>query len=450
MVIKNVRIYTEEKKFCPGSIEVRDTRIAAVRYEKADIGAWQKPQALERHGIANNNAAGILIEKDGSVVDGRGCYALPGMIDMHLHGCKGWDICDFPDRNVCVTPDRETLESRAAKRKSEEEIKEETADVYHMWQEIADYQVSVGVTGMAPATMTLPAEQLKKTLQYAAGFAKRQRTGKAGGARLAGINMEGPFISPARCGAQDASYIVPCSEKLMAQFLEAGEGLVKVVGIAPEKEGALAMIRRMKDQVRVSLAHTDADYETARKALEAGACHVTHIFNAMPPWHHRLPGVAGAAFDAAAEGKPLMAELICDGFHVHPSMIRTAFHLLGDDRIVLISDSMRASGMPAGEYTLGGQDVVVRELQGKGSIAVLKKNDSLAGSVVSLPDCVRTTVREAGISLEQAVAAATINPAKCLGIEKEQGSISVGKRADILLWDQNLVNRMVICDGKIW
>lgn len=432
MLIKNVRIYTEEKQFCFGGIEVHDGRIAAVRYEP------------EKKSIS-----GIPIEKDSEIVDGRGCYALPGMIDMHFHGCKGLDICDLPDKNDCISPGHGGQDGAIKYGSKEKKIKE-TAAVYHMWQEIADYQASVGVTGMAPATMTLATEQLKKTLQYAAGFAKRQRVGRAGGARLAGINMEGPFISPVRCGAQDASYILPCREEFVTQFLEAGEGLVKVVGIAPEKEGALALIRRIKDQVRVSLAHTDADYETARKALEAGACHVTHLFNAMPPWHHRSPGAAGAVFDAAAEGKPLMAELICDGFHVHPSVIRTAFHLLGEDRIVFISDSMRAAGMSAGEYTLGGQKVVVRSVQGKGSMALLKKNDSLAGSVASLPDCVRIAVREAGISLEQAVAAATINPAKCLGIEKEQGSISVGKRADILLWDQELNNRMVICNGKIY
>lgn len=401
MFIKNVRIYTEEKKFLPGSIEVQDGRIAAIQYGP--------------------------IEKNEAVVDGGGCYALPGMIDMHFHGCKGWDICDLPD----------------------EERGEDPAAIFKMWQEIADYQSSIGVTGMSPATMTLPADRIKTTLRYAADFAKLQESGRMQGSRLAGINMEGPFISPVRCGAQDASYILPCSKDVMTQFLEVGEGLVKVVGIAPEKEDALVLIRQMKNQIRFSLAHTDADYETARQALEAGVCHVTHLFNAMPPWHHRAPGVVGAVLDAAAEGKEIMAELICDGFHVHPSVIRTAFQLLGEDRIVLISDSMRAAGMPEGEYTLGGQKVVVQNMRERGSVAVLKKNGSLAGSTASLPDCVRTAVRKAGIPLEQAVAAATINPARCLGIEKEQGSISVGKWADIVLWDQDLAQRMVIFRGKI-
>lgn len=401
MFIKNVRIYTEEKKFLPGSIEVQDGRIAAIQYDP--------------------------LEKNEAVVDGEGCYALPGMIDMHFHGCKGWDICDLPDG----------------------ERGEDSAAIFKMWQEIADQQASIGVTAMSPATMTLPADRLKKTLRYAADFAKLQESGRMQGSRLAGINMEGPFISSVRCGAQDASYILPCSKDAMTQFLEVSEGLVKVVGIAPEKEDALVLIRQMKNQVRFSLAHTDADYETTRQALEAGVCHVTHLFNAMPPWHHRAPGVVGAVLDAAAEGKEIMAELICDGFHVHPSVIRTAFQLLGEERIILISDSMRAAGMPEGEYTLGGQEVVVQNMRERGSVAVLKKNGSLAASTASLPDCVRTAVRKAGIPLEQAVAAATINPARCLGIEKEQGTISVGKWADIVLWDQDLAQRMVICRGKI-
>lgn len=429
MFIKNVRIYTEEKKFRSGSIEVQDGRIVAVRYEETEADDERLLYAMGQYEIAEKDceAAGVPIEKNEAVVDGRGCYALPGMIDMHFHGCKGWDICDLPDG----------------------ERDEKSVAIFKMWQEIAEYQASIGVTGMAPATMTLPADRLKMTLKYAAAFAERQKTGKAGGSRLAGINMEGPFISPDRCGAQDASYILSCSKDAVTQFIECGEGLVKVVGIAPEKEDALVLISQMKNHVRFSLAHTDADYETTKQALEAGVCHVTHLFNAMPPWHHRAPGVVGAVLDTAAQGKEIMAELICDGFHVHPSVIRTAFQLLGEDRIVLISDSMRAAGMPEGEYTLGGQEVVVQNIPERGCVAVLKKNGSLAGSTASLPDCVRTAVRKAGIPLEQAVAAATINPARCLGIEKEQGTISVGKWADIVLWDRNLEKRMVICRGKI-
>ena len=407
MLLRNVRIYTgnQEGKNCvgsfqSGSIEISGDRIAAIWYDDGQQPPAYCPSDAQQ------------------VIDGRGRYAIPGMIDLHFHGCGGDDVCDLSEQ------EEDSLTS--------------------MWQRIADYQASIGVTGMAPALMTLPAEALKKTLSHAAAFAKSQQAGNAGGALLTGINMEGPFISRARCGAQDASFLLPCEEELLQQFLDAAEGLVKIVGIAPEKAGALSMIRKAKNQVKISLAHTDADYETARLALEAGACHITHLFNAMPPLHHRAPGVVGAALEAVAEGRELMAELICDGIHVHPAMVRAAFTLFGAEHIVLISDSIRAAGMPDGEYLLGGQAVKVQ-----GRRAELKKDGALAGSVTSLPDCVKIAVKEAGIPLEQAIACATINPAKTLGIEEKQGSIEVGKRADLVLWNEDLEQQMVICGGKI-
>lgn len=406
MIIKNVKIYTEEKTFRSGSIEITDGCISAINYNDS-----------------NNYMPAGMPALSLPVIDGNGCYALPGMIDMHFHGCMGQDICDLPD------------------------------DTFKLWREIADYQESIGVTAMAPAVMTLPTEQLKRILHNAALFAKVQEesqkesckdNGQIKGARLVGINMEGPFISPKGCGAQDPRYILPCEEALVQQFLEVSEGLIKVLGIAPEAEGAITLIRQMKDKVRISIAHTGADYEQTKQAIDAGACHVTHLFNAMAPWHHRRPGTAGAVMDAAADGKEIMVELICDGVHVHPSMVRTAFRLLGSDRIVLISDSMRAAGMGDGEYTLGGQTVHVQ-----GKKAVLTKDGALAGSVTSLPDCVRTAVREAGIPLEQAIACATINPAKCFGIDKEHGSLKEGKWGDVVLWDEALCQQLVIHQGRV-
>lgn len=402
MIIKNVKIYTEEKTFRSGSIEITDGRISAIYYNDSNSYMPAEVPALSL-----------------PVVDGNGCYALPGMIDMHFHGCMGRDICDLSD------------------------------GTFKLWQEIADYQESIGVTAMAPAVMTLPAEQLEQILRNAVSFAKfqeefREKDGQIKGARLVGINMEGPFISPKGCGAQDPRYILPCEETLVRQFLEISEELIKVLGIAPESEGAVSLIPQMKDKVRISIAHTGADYEQTKQAIDAGACHVTHLFNAMTPWHHRSPGTVGAVMDAATEGKEIMAELICDGIHVHPSMVRTAFRLLGSDRIVLISDSMRAAGMGDGEYTLGGQTVHVQ-----GKKAVLTKDGALAGSVTPLPDCVRTAVREAGIPLEQAAACATINPAKCLGIDQEYGSLKEGKWGDIVLWDETLCQRLVIHQGRV-
>jgi len=190
--------------------------------------------------------------------------------------------------------------------------------------------------------------------------------------------------------------------------------------------------------VDISLAHTNADYETAISAFQAGANHAVHLFNAMPSFHHRDPGVIGAVVDS----DHVYAELICDGVHIHPAMVRATFAMLGKERIVFISDSMRAAGMPDGRYTLGGLDVEV-----KGKKAVLVSDGALAGSASTLMDCVRTAVRELQIPLETAIACATVNPAKCLGLYEERGSINIGKKADMVLLDQDLKVRAVIKDG---
>ena len=252
--------------------------------------------------------------------------------------------------------------------------------------------------------------------------------------------MEGPFISPIKKGAQDERNIIPCNEEIAQRFLDASDHLVKFLGIAPEESAnAVSFIKDMKDKVNISLAHTNASYETAKEALEAGANHVVHLFNAMTGFTHREPGVVGAASD----DEHAMSEIICDGVHIHPSMIRAAFKMMGAERMIFISDSMRATGMPDGQYTLGGLDVKVT-----GNRATLVSDGALAGSVTNLADCMRTAVTQMGIPLETAVACATKNPAISLGIYEERGSISIGKKADILLLDQNLTLKKVIKSGR--
>ena len=222
--------------------------------------------------------------------------------------------------------------------------------------------------------------------------------------------------------------------------MDASDHLVKFLGIAPEESAnAASFIKNMKDKVNISLAHTNASYETAKEALEAGANHVVHLFNAMTGFTHREPGVVGAASD----NERAMSEIICDGVHIHPSMIRAAFKMMGAERMIFISDSMRATGMPDGQYTLGGLDVKVT-----GNRATLVSDGALAGSVTNLADCMRTAVTQMGIPLETAVACATKNPAISLGIYEERGSISIGKKADILLLDQNLTLKKVIKSGR--
>lgn len=393
MIIKNVRIYREDKAFRKGSIVIQNGKFAGIYTEDMeDMTEYVRTGHMDSEG------------KDEKVIDGSNCYALPGLIDLHFHGCTGYDFCDGTKEAI---------------------------------EEIAKYEASVGVTAIAPATMTLPVKELVRILSVAADYKKESHEG----ADLVGINMEGPFISEEKKGAQDERHIISCDEAVCEKFLRASEGLVKFVGVAPEQsENAVEFIHRMKDKVKISLAHTNADYDTAKAAFAAGACHAVHLYNAMPPFTHRSPGVVGAVSDSPH----VNAELICDGVHIHPSIVRATFQMLGAERMILISDSMRATGMPDGRYTLGGLEVDVT-----GNRAVLASNGALAGSATNLMDCMRTAVKEMGIPLETAAACVTMNPAKALGIYNEYGSISVGKKGNVVLLDEELNLKMVVKDGQL-
>ena len=377
-----MKVFTENKKFTDGGIVIKNGTIEQVYTE------GKRPQTEDE------------------VLDGKGMYAIPGLIDLHFHGCKGDDFCDGSRDAIA---------------------------------RIAEYEASVGVTAIAPATMTLPVEELEQILRVAAEYKKGPHSKKE--ADFVGINMEGPFISPAKKGAQDERNIIPCDVKVCERFLEVSEGLVKFMGIAPEEsENAVSFIEAVKDKVNVSLAHTNADYDTAMAAFNAGADHAVHLYNAMPAFTHRAPGVIGAVYDS----KHVMAEIICDGVHIHPAAVRATFEMMGEDRMILISDSMRAAGMPDGSYTLGGLDVNV-----VGNRATLASDGAIAGSVTNLMDCMKTAVKTMNIPLETAVACATINPAKSLGIDAEYGSIRAGKKAHIVLMDQELNVQQVIKDGEL-
>ena len=382
MIIDHVKVFTEDKKFTDGGIVIKNGTIEQVYTE------GKRPQTEDE------------------VLDGKGMYAIPGLIDLHFHGCKGDDFCDGSRDAIA---------------------------------RIAEYEASVGVTAIAPATMTLPVEELEQILRVAAEYKKGPHSKKE--ADFVGINMEGPFISPAKKGAQDERNIIPCDVKVCERFLEVSEGLVKFMGIAPEEsENAVSFIEAVKDKVNVSLAHTNADYDTAMAAFNAGADHAVHLYNAMPAFTHRAPGVIGAVYDS----KHVMAEIICDGVHIHPAAVRATFEMMGEDRMILISDSMRAAGMPDGSYTLGGLDVNV-----VGNRATLASDGAIAVSVTNLMDCMKTAVKTMNIPLETAVACATINPAKSLGIDAEYGSIRAGKKAHIVLMDQELNVQQVIKDGEL-
>lgn len=398
MIIKNIKIYTEDKTFSKGTVTIKDGRFMKVALDaKDDSGA----ECQNTDETAANDA-----EAGGQVIDGEGAYAIPGLIDLHFHGCMGYDFCDGTKEAI---------------------------------RAIAEYEASVGVTGISPATMTLPVEELTRILEVAADYKKTEETKDAPIADLLGINMEGPFISIEKKGAQDERNIISCNEDICQQFLAASEGLVKFVGIAPERNKEfLSFISHMKDKVNISLAHTNADYDTAKAAFDAGADHAVHLYNAMPAFTHRMPGVVGAVSDSPH----VNAELICDGVHIHPSVVRATFKMMGKDRMILISDSMRATGMPDGRYLLGGLEVDVA-----GNRATLVSNGALAGSSTNLMDCMRVAVKKMGIPFETAVACATMNPAKALGVYESRGSITAGKKADLVLLNKELEIKSVIKDG---
>mgnify|MGYP002337236090 FL=1 len=252
--------------------------------------------------------------------------------------------------------------------------------------------------------------------------------------------MEGPFISMAKKGAQNGKYIHKPDVAMFERLQEAAGGLFKLVDLAPEEEGAMEFIQAEKGKVVLSIAHTTADYETAKAAIEAGVTHMTHLYNAMNPINHRAPGpIIAAADDAHCE-----AELICDNVHIHPAIVRNTFKMFGEDRVIFISDTMEAAGLEDGMYELGGQPVIV-----KGNRATLE-DGTIAGSNTNLMKCMCTAVKQMGIPLEKAVKCAAVNPAKSIGIYDQYGSITPGKVANAVLLDQETLEiKGVILKGQM-
>ena len=347
---------------------------------------------------------GLIAEDAMGPVSAHGCYVIPGLTDLHFHGCVGEDFSD-------ATPDG--------------------------LQKMADYELSRGITQICPAGMTLGEDQLTKICQNAAAH----RAKNTGGAELVGLHLEGPFLSMAKKGAQNGAYIHDPDSAMLHRLQEAAGGLVKLVTLAPEQPNSLEFIQSARqDGVTVSLGHTTADYDTACAAYKAGARQATHLFNAMPPFTHRAPGVVGAAFDYPE----VKVELICDGVHIHPAVVRTVFKLFGSDRVILISDSLRATGMPDGRYPFGGQEIEVH-----GNRATMADDpNTLAGSVSDLMACLKTAV-SFGIPLADAVTAAAVNPAKVLGIYNRLGSLDIGKEANAAILDEHLDLKAVIYHGEV-
>jgi N-acetylglucosamine-6-phosphate deacetylase len=372
MKIKNANVFKEDGTFQREDIYIDQERIAAFSASEDDS------------------------------IDASGLYAIPGLTDIHFHGCNGYDFCD---------------------------------GTHEAFEVLANYEASVGVTTICPATMTLPEEVLADICKNASTY------DNSNGSILCGINMEGPYLSVAKKGAQNEAYLRKPDLAMYHRLNNLSGNLFKIVNIAPEEEGAFDFISEVSKSKVVSIAHTTADYDTAYAAFQKGASQVTHLYNAMPPLNHREPGVIGAAFDAPN----CRVEIICDGIHLHPSVVRATIKMFGEDRIMFVSDSMMATGLPDGRYSLGGQEVQVT-----GKKATLVHGGAIAGSATNLMDCVKVAVKEMGIPLETAIKAAAVNPAKEIGIYSDYGSITVGKIANIVLLDQDLNVKAVIIKGKVF
>ncbi len=326
-----------------------------------------------------------------------GLTILPGFVDIHIHGAAGADMSDAREESL---------------------------------QTISKFLVTKGVSSFCPTTMTLPHEDLVSQFICAADFMGKER-----GAYMHGVNMEGPYIALEQKGAQPADFVrVPDLD----EFYKLNSLCpVRLVDLAPEVQGAFEFAQEASKICTVSQAHTNADFETAAAAYENGFSHATHLFSAMPPIYHRAPGPVVAAFD----NEKVRAELICDGIHAYPAVLRMAFKLLGEDRCVVVSDAMRASGCGDGDFELGGQKVIVKD--GRATLEC----GNLAGSTTNMHDEF-LNILNFGIPFKQALKACTINPATSIGADSYTGSIEVGKFADLKIVDDQLNVLMTFVKGK--
>ncbi len=344
-----------------------------------------------------------LAETAGTKIDARGSWLLPGFIDVHVHGGYGSDFMDGT---------AESLEN------------------------ITRFHSSQGTTTMLATTVTSSPEAIGQVLESVQAYREKGMPY----AQLAGVHLEGPFISPKWPGAQNPNFIVTPKLEWVKEWTERYPGLIRLVTLAPETEGALPVISFLAGQgICVACGHTDSTYAQIGEAVKHGLNHAVHTFNAMKGLHHREPGVVGAVL---TEDK-ICAEVIADGHHVHPACIRLLTQTKRSDNLVLITDAISAAGLGDGDFELGGLAVVVKD-----GIARLRDGDSLAGSTLTMIGALRYMVNTVGVSVEEASRMASWNPAKQLGLLEKTGSIETGKQADLLLVTPELDLERVWIQGK--
>ena len=374
MLYKNARIFGSDFRFHTGAFEVKDGLFGAV----------------------------LPGEVPADAIDLKGATVIPGLIEVHSHGNSGADFSDG---------DYEGLKA------------------------MARFYASCGVTSFAPASMTLPYEVLAKA--FATGK-KLKEEAPEGCARIMGIQMEGPYFSYKKRGAQNPDYLKEPDFEGFKALYEGCDGLVRIVDIAPELPGAAEFVEKAKELCTVSIAHTDSDYDHAKAAIDAGVTHLTHLYNAMPGINHRNPGV----IPAAVENKNVRAEIICDGLHIHPAAVRMAFSMFGGARMIIVSDSGRCAGQPDGTtFELGGQMATLTD-----GVARLA-DGTIACSATNMYQCLLNCISW-GIREEDVIRACTYNPACALGAQDKVGSIETGKLADFVICNPDYTGRRVFIGGK--
>ncbi len=374
MFFKNARIFSSDFQFHTGAFEVVDGKFGAVLPEEVPADA----------------------------IDLGGATVIPGLVEVHSHGNSGADFSDG---------DYEGLKA------------------------MAKYYAECGATSFAPASMTLPYDVLDKAF---ANAKQLHAEAPEGHSRLMGIQMEGPYFSYKKRGAQNADYLQEPDFEGFKKLYDACDGLIRIVDIAPELPGAAEFVAKASKLCTVSIAHTDCSYDQARSAVDAGITHMTHLYNAMPGINHRNPG----AIPAGVENANVQAEIICDGYHIHPAAVRLAFAMF-KNRMILVSDSGRCAGQSEGyQFDLGGQMAEIR-----GGVAKLVGTDTIACSASNMWDCLRNTISW-NVPEEEAVRAATYNPAKALSALDKIGSIEEGKYADFIITNADYSEKRVFIGGK--
>lgn len=333
-----------------------------------------------------------------TLIDAKGQFVSPGFIDIHIHGFAGADSMDGEAKAL------HTIASAVRRN---------------------------GVTGFLATTMTMPKEAIIKALDTVKAF-----SAAAGEAKILGVHLEGPFIHPEKKGAQNEAYIQNPTYDWLKPYMD----VIRVITLAPDTEGAFDFIDQMKahPHVKLSIGHTNADFETAEKAKACGVNHITHCFNAMPPLHHRKPSVLGSMLSGG-----YTAELIADNIHVHKGLYKGLYRVLGHENLVLVTDCMRAGGLEDGIYDLGGQEVKVADHSAR-----LTSDGSLAGSVLKMNEALQNVYQATELSRVEVVRLATLNPARVLGLEAEIGSIVRGKKADLLVMNEAFDVIKTFVDGN--